>query len=911
MIDLTKYVQSIQSRTILILSFVLCLTLKTFGQVPDGYYDAAQGLTGDNLKTALHNIIKGHKEFPYSSSSTDVWDILKEADRDPNNSAMVIGIYSNFSMDAAKEFDNNAGWNREHVWAKSRGDFGTSEGAGTDAHHLRAADISTNSARNNRNFDNAPNQYIDGSGNYSGPTDSYTSNTDWVWEPRDEVKGDVARMIFYMATRYEGDSGEPDLELTETLLNNTDKSPIHGKMSVLLAWHLADPVSTAEQNRNDIVYGFQNNRNPFIDHPEYVCEIYTCTAGGNKSPIFTSSPVSSSTENIAYSYSITATDGDSDPITISGTTIPTWLTLTDNGSGSATLSGTPATSNIGTHSVILSATDGTDNTSQSFSIVVSEAAGGNNAPLFSSTAVTSAIELQAYTYNITASDSDGDNLTISGTTIPAWLTLTDNGDRTAMLTGTPASSDIGTHVVLLNVNDGTESTTQSFNINVSAADGSSNASDLFFSEYIEGSSFNKGLEIANFTGSSIDLSIYSIQKQTNGAGDWGSELALTGNIAQGDVFTVVNTSADQAMLDQADLVTGAGSVTFNGNDPVGLFKNGTLIDILGTFNDANNFAQNITLTRKANISNPKITYDASEWDTHASNTFSFFGTHVFEASNETCAEPTALSTDNITTNTADLNWSAPSSVNSYNIQYKVTNSATWISATSNTTSTSITGLDANSSYEFQVQAVCTDKSSAFTASANFTTLAEDCEIATAFSATDITENSAMLNWTGASGASGYNVRYKIISNTQWINESVTSQVTSVSLAISSLSADSPYEFQVQSICPGATSQFSSSANFTTESVVTSLANDANIQFNLFPNPAQGIISLSLLTQPNMPISIQVYDINGRKIFTENTKSISKQFKENIDISTLKKGLYSLQISTQSGLKYAKKFLIKD
>jgi len=262
-------------RTISILA-ALIISLNVIGQIPNGYYDSAEGLSGEDLKIALYNIIKGHIEFPYTSSSTDTWDILKEADQDPDNSNNVLGIYSNFSMDAAQEFNSGDGWSREHVWAKSRGDFGTSLGAGTDVHHLRAADISTNSARNNRNFDNADIEYVDNSGTYNGTTQSKTSSSEWSWEPPNEVKGDVARMIFYMATRYEGENDEPDLELTETLMDNTDKSPFHARLSTLLAWHLADAVSNEEINRNNIIFSYQENRNPYIDHPEYVCEIYDC-----------------------------------------------------------------------------------------------------------------------------------------------------------------------------------------------------------------------------------------------------------------------------------------------------------------------------------------------------------------------------------------------------------------------------------------------------------------------------------------------------------------------------------------------------------------------------------------------------------------------------------------------------------
>lgn len=253
---------------------LLLFTLTTYAQIPSGYYNDAQSKTGEELKLALNSIIKGHVEFPYTSTSTDTWDILKVADRDPSNSNNVIGIYSGFSMDGPAEYASGSGWSREHVWAQSRGEFGTTRGAGTDCHHLRAEDVSTNSARSNRNFDECTTPYIDGSGTYSGATESFTSSTEFVWKPRAEVKGDVARMLFYMATRYEGENSEPDLELVEELQASDSKAPLHAKLSTLLQWHTEDPVSQAEQDRNDVIYGYQGNRNPFIDHPEYVASIW-------------------------------------------------------------------------------------------------------------------------------------------------------------------------------------------------------------------------------------------------------------------------------------------------------------------------------------------------------------------------------------------------------------------------------------------------------------------------------------------------------------------------------------------------------------------------------------------------------------------------------------------------------------
>jgi len=238
-----------------------------FGQIPNGYYDDAQGLTGEVLKTELNNIIKDHTEFPYTSSATDVWDILKETDKDPNNPNNVILLYSGWSKNGEEEYDGGNGWNREHVWAKSHGDFGNTIGPGTDVHALRPCDVSVNSARSNRWFAECSTEYIDG----DGATGCYTSSTEWVWKPNENVKGDVARMIFYMATRYEGDGMEPDLQIIDYLpSNNNTSDPVHAKLSDLLLWHMQDPVDDWERNRNNIIYyDYQNNRNPFIDQPEF------------------------------------------------------------------------------------------------------------------------------------------------------------------------------------------------------------------------------------------------------------------------------------------------------------------------------------------------------------------------------------------------------------------------------------------------------------------------------------------------------------------------------------------------------------------------------------------------------------------------------------------------------------------
>jgi endonuclease I len=278
-------------RRILLLSALMIYVSSIFAQIPSNYYDDANGLTGDALKNALHNTIDDHTEGSYDL----LWTILPESDEDPENSSNFILIYTGRSIPKTSSYP---AYNREHVWAKSHGDFGTSAPAGTDAHHLRPSDVDVNSARGNLDFDN-------GGTLVSGTTGCYSDGDSF--EPRDEVKGDVARMMFYMATRYEGDvSGEPDLELVDYITGST-KSPIFGKLSTLLQWHIDDPVDAFERHRNEIVYSYQNNRNPFIDHPEYVCQIWggDCSTVPSISDITITPANPKSTETVSISATIT------------------------------------------------------------------------------------------------------------------------------------------------------------------------------------------------------------------------------------------------------------------------------------------------------------------------------------------------------------------------------------------------------------------------------------------------------------------------------------------------------------------------------------------------------------------------------------------------------------------------------
>ncbi len=253
----------------------------TFGTVqsniPSTYYQQANGLSGEELKEALYQIVSNHVVFPYTSSSTDTWDILQQSDQDPTEHNNMILVYTGRSQDKGyrdgsgnySQYENGNGtqsnsWNREHVWPKSHGFPDEDDNAYTDVHNLKPCDRSVNSSRGTKDFDFGGSQH----------NEANDCNTDTdSWEPPDYVKGDIARILFYMVIRYDPgfdhNNNTFDLELVDyTTPNNND--PILGKLSSLIQWHNDDPIDDFEINRNEIIFGFQENRNPFIDHPNLV-----------------------------------------------------------------------------------------------------------------------------------------------------------------------------------------------------------------------------------------------------------------------------------------------------------------------------------------------------------------------------------------------------------------------------------------------------------------------------------------------------------------------------------------------------------------------------------------------------------------------------------------------------------------
>ncbi len=255
-----------------------------------GYYANVDDSSLATLRTSLHEIIDDHLRFPYTSSATDTWNVLEDADQDPNNSGRILDVYRNASY--IKHGGGNTDYNREHTWPKSFGFPDDSNGnyPYTDCHHLFLCNDSYNSIRSNKPYGTAgssgsayPTEFNNGVG---GGSSTYPGYYNWVsnvlWETWIDRRGDVARAMFYMDLRYEGGHhgitgySEPDLVLTDNISlivghdNNTSGMAYMGLLSDLLTWHAQDPVDAKELYRNEQVFSYQGNRNPFIDHPELV-----------------------------------------------------------------------------------------------------------------------------------------------------------------------------------------------------------------------------------------------------------------------------------------------------------------------------------------------------------------------------------------------------------------------------------------------------------------------------------------------------------------------------------------------------------------------------------------------------------------------------------------------------------------
>jgi chitodextrinase len=436
-------------------------------------------------------------------------------------------------------------------------------------------------------------------------------------------------------------------------------------VDLFLKWNVEDPVSDLEKVRNPYhetnitTYG-QGNRNPFIDNPYLATRIW----GGN------------SAEDRWDFYKKTDTEAPTTPtnVTLSNVALTSmdisWNNSTDNKAVTGYNVYVDDVLTAQTSSTVLNTTISNLNTNTSYKFTVIAKDEINNFSSASTPVNETTLEDNAppsvpqdvtigtitdSSFNVSWSASS-DNNAVAGYDIFVNETLEASTSTTSYtVTGLTSSTTYTVAVLAKDIDD--NKSAKSTTSNATTSEGTTGAaSELFFSEYVEGDDggSNKILEIFNLTGTTVSLSGYVVKLERNGAGVWTTPLALdrgtVKNIVPGDVFVIGNGDNNNPILQpnsasnttgQVDLVQPSNNdtsfgqpVNFNGDDAVALFKDDVLIDIIGVFGSDANFAENITLRRNGNITSPTTTYNENEWESFDANTYDGVGSHNSTLSTE-------------------------------------------------------------------------------------------------------------------------------------------------------------------------------------------------------------------------------------------------------------------------------------
>lgn len=297
-----------------LLLFALLISLYSFAQIPAGYYTTATG-TGYTLKTQLYNIIKGHTDNGYAGLYTTY--LTSDRDYYYENDGTVLDMYSEnptgidpYTYSTSSSTDKCGSYsvegdcyNREHIIPQSV--FNESAPMVSDAHSITPTDGKVNGLRSafpHGIVATASKTTLNGSKLGSSGVAGYSGT---VFEPIDEFKGDIARMYLYFATRYENTVSGYSYDMFD---GSSDKVFTTAFLDMLLTWHAQDPVNAREIARNNAIYAQQNNRNPYIDHPEYVQAIWNPVADTVAPTAATNLAVTGTTSNTVSLSWTAATD---------------------------------------------------------------------------------------------------------------------------------------------------------------------------------------------------------------------------------------------------------------------------------------------------------------------------------------------------------------------------------------------------------------------------------------------------------------------------------------------------------------------------------------------------------------------------------------------------------------------------
>lgn len=286
----TSFKQILTMKKITLLILLVSLTIQA--QIPTGYYDHATGATGYDLKTKLKRIINtandpeitSNEYFHVRQDYGELWNLYPISD--VRTDGKVWEMYSDCNFTFVTDQDGGSGggiecdkFNREHSFPRSWYGDGSTHPMKSDAFHVIPSDKKVNAERGNLAYGIvATANYTSDNGSKKGSSSISTpGNTDDVFEPANIYKGDIARGLLYVAVRYEDEiaSWQGNNAGGDRMLDGSSNKVFEQwAIDMLYSWHIADPVSQKEIDRNNDIYDFQSNRNPFIDHPEYVGEIW-------------------------------------------------------------------------------------------------------------------------------------------------------------------------------------------------------------------------------------------------------------------------------------------------------------------------------------------------------------------------------------------------------------------------------------------------------------------------------------------------------------------------------------------------------------------------------------------------------------------------------------------------------------
>ena len=600
-------------------------TIIMYADIPAGYYDKAVGKKDAELKTAMHEIIESHTRIEYGSKGT--WEVFRTSDVRADGS--IWDMYSAV-VRYFPESGSHPDMHIEHSVPKSWwGEESTFiYDASFDLHHLVPSDASANMSKSNRIL-GVVDESIDKPTLDNGVSKSGKARigdvVHSVFEPHDDYKGDFARMYMYVVTCYQDYTWQSN----GVNMFNTEAYPTLNEYAreLLMDWHRLDPVSVKEINRNEAVYNAQDNRNPFIDFPLLAEYLWGDSVG-----------CAFVMQTIETPYLVTPSHGEKIDM------------------------GTIMTGSSVEYNLYIEA----KNLTEGITFAWKQRAG---------------VELSATSMTVEQAEAGAD-VTLRYNNKDLVGVLRD----TLVVSGGGLLKDVELPVVLYGTSSfipltptdvtSTGATLQwvampgAHAYRVALYEGAAEATDLFISAYVEGSSYNKAIALYNGTKHAINIADYALGIQRNGEGDFVNYWQLPDDVLQaGDTYIIVSSSCDEgsALRQYADAFIPSletSPLNFNGNDAIALYHNRILSDVVGRVGSVENWGKDITLYRSPATLGPTTEYNELQWQQAPKDDFAQLRTHTMQGVTDT---PTLVVQRELNDTHLDVDELKPSTIYTYRV----------------------------------------------------------------------------------------------------------------------------------------------------------------------------------------------------------------------------------------------------